>query len=74
MPMKLYMAEKKNEKERRTKTKLNRMIDVFSVTLELMNLGTVHVGVPQVNARQSITIKISNYNGPKQPFKQTLIR
>jgi hypothetical protein len=74
MPMKLYMAEKRNEKERRTKTKLNKMIDVSSVILELMNLGTVHVGVPQVNTRQSITIKISNYNEPKQSFKQTLIR
>jgi hypothetical protein len=43
MPTKLYMAEK------RTRTKMNRMIDVSSVILELMNLGTVHVGVPQVN-------------------------
>jgi hypothetical protein len=57
MPTKLYMAEKRNEKEGRTKTKLNRMIDVSSVILELMNLGTVHVGVPQVNPRQSITAK-----------------
>jgi hypothetical protein len=48
--MKLYMAEKRKEKERRTKTetKPNRMIDVSSVILELMNSGTVHVGVPQV--------------------------
>ena len=52
MPTKLYMAEKRNEKERRTKTKVNRTIDVSSVILELMNLGTVHVGVPQVNPRQ----------------------
>ena len=72
--MKLYMAEKRNEKERRKKTKLNRMIDVSSVILELMNSGTVHVGVPQVNARQSITIKVSNYNEPKQSFKQISIR
>lgn len=58
MPMKLYMAEKRNEKERRTKTKLNRMIDVSSVILELMNLDTVHVEVPQVNPRQPILTKI----------------
>ena len=58
MPMKLYMAEKRNEKKRRTKTKLNRMIDVSSVILELMNLDTVHVEVPQVNPRQSILTKI----------------
>ncbi len=54
MPTKLYMAEKRNEKEgmTKTKTKLNRMIDVSSVILELMNLGTVHAEVPQVNPRQ----------------------
>ena len=54
MPTKLYMAEKRNEKERRTKTKLNRMIDVSSVILELMNLDIVRVGEPQVNPRQYI--------------------
>jgi hypothetical protein len=34
------------------------MIDVSSVILELMNLGTVHMGVPQVNPSQPIAIKI----------------
>ena len=58
MPTKLNMAEKRNEKERRAKTKLNRMIDVSSVILELMNLGTVHAEVPQVNPGQSILTKI----------------
>lgn len=58
MPTKLNMAEKRNEKERRTKTKLKRMIDVSSVILELMNLGTVHAEVPQVNPRQPIPTKI----------------
>jgi hypothetical protein len=35
------------------------MINVSSVILELMNLGTVRVGVPQVNLRQPIIPKIS---------------
>jgi hypothetical protein len=34
------------------------MIDVRSVILELMNLDTVLVGVPQVNPRQSNNSKI----------------
>ena len=59
MLTKLYMAGKMGEKVRRTKTKLNRMINVSSVILELMNLGTVRVGVPQVNLRQPIIPKIS---------------
>ena len=43
------MVEKRDEKERWTKTKLNKMIDVSSVILELMNLGTVHVEGPQAD-------------------------
>ncbi len=66
MPTKLNMAEKRNEKERRTKTKLNRMIDVSSVILELMNLGTVHAEVPQVNLVNILLPKYLDYNKPKQ--------
>lgn len=39
------MVEKKDEEEVRTKTNSIGIISVFSVTLELMNLDTVHVGV-----------------------------
>jgi hypothetical protein len=45
------MAEKRDKME--AKTKLNR-IDVSSVILELMNLGTVHVEVPQDNPYRPI--------------------
>ena len=52
MPTKSYTVEKRDEKEKWTKTKLNKMIDASSAILELMNLGTVHVEVPQANPRQ----------------------
>ena len=52
MPTKSYTVEKRNEKVSWTRTKLNKMIDVSYVILELMNLGTVHVEVPQANPRQ----------------------
>jgi hypothetical protein len=45
------------------------MIDVSSVILELMNLGTVHAEAPQVNPSQFIPTKI-----PRSEILSALIR